>query len=98
MFLCPIITMLTLAQMKAWHRTATSHHLNQCWPSLLPYICVTQPQWVSSSIAESGIFRDSWADTMSVCVARAPAAIMYDKPLLLFHVEGYQLPAPAQCR
>ena len=36
----------TLDQVMAWCRQATSHYLNQCWPSsMLPY-GVTKPQWV----------------------------------------------------
>ena len=39
---------LTLVQVMAWCRQATSHYLNQCWPrSLSPY-GVTRPQWVNS--------------------------------------------------
>ena len=38
---------LTLVQVMAWCRQATSHYLSQCWPwSLLPY-GVTRPQWVN---------------------------------------------------
>ena len=36
----------TLVQVMAWCRQATSHYLNQCWPSsVLPY-GITRPQWV----------------------------------------------------
>ena len=35
----------TLVQVMAWCHQATSHYLNQCWPSsMLPYE-VTEPQW-----------------------------------------------------
>ena len=27
-------------------KLATSHYLNQWWPSLLTHICVTQPKWI----------------------------------------------------
>ena len=33
------------AQVMAWRRQATSHYLNQCWPSFLTHICRTQ-RWV----------------------------------------------------
>ena len=44
----PINNIPSLVQMMAWRPTgqATSHYLNQWWPSLLLHICVTQPQWV----------------------------------------------------
>ena len=36
---------LTLVQVMAWCRQATSHYLSQCWPrSLSPY-GITRPQW-----------------------------------------------------
>ena len=39
---------LTLVQVMAWCCQATSHYLNQCWPSsMMPY-SVTRPQWVNS--------------------------------------------------
>ena len=39
----------TLVQVMAWCRQATSHYLNQCWPSyLIPY-GVTRPQWVNEN-------------------------------------------------
>ena len=40
---------LTLVQVMAWCRQATSHYLNQCWPKSLPPYGVTRPQWVKSS-------------------------------------------------
>ena len=39
---------LTLVQVMAWCRQATSHYLNQCWPrSPTPY-GITRPQWVKN--------------------------------------------------
>ena len=38
-----------LAQVMAWRRQATSHYLNQCWPSFLTHICGTRGRWVNSS-------------------------------------------------
>ena len=39
---------LTLVQVMAWCRQATSHYCSQCWPrSLSPY-GVTGPQWVNT--------------------------------------------------
>ena len=35
-----------LVQTMAW-RKATSHYLNQWWPSSLTHICITRPQWVN---------------------------------------------------
>ena len=29
---------------------ATSHHLNQCWPSLLMHICVSRPPWIHADM------------------------------------------------
>ena len=37
---------LTLVQVMAWCRQATSHYLNQCWLSFLSPYGVTRPQWV----------------------------------------------------
>ena len=43
---------LTLVQVMAWCRQATSHYLSQCWPrSLSPY-GVTRPQWVKFIFSE----------------------------------------------
>ena len=39
----PIDNMPALIQILAWRRMATSHYLNQWWPSLLTHICVTRP-------------------------------------------------------
>ena len=36
----------TLVQVMAWCHQATSHYLNQCWPSALSPYGVTRPQWV----------------------------------------------------
>ena len=42
---------LTLVQVMAWCRQATSHYLSQCWPrSLSPY-GVTMPQWLIINIS-----------------------------------------------
>ena len=39
---------LTLVQVMAWCRQATSHYLRQCWPwSMSPY-GVTRPQWIKT--------------------------------------------------
>ena len=43
----------------AWHRQATSHHLNQYWPTLLTHLCVTWPwcaKWSDMHIWEMRIF------------------------------------------
>ena len=37
----------TLVQVMAWCRQATSHYLNQCWPSFMSPYGVTRPQWVN---------------------------------------------------
>ena len=42
----PIDNKSVLAQVMAWRRRATSHYLNQWWPSSLTHKCVTRPQWV----------------------------------------------------
>ena len=39
----PIDNMPALIQILAWRRMATSHYLNQWWPSLLTHVCVTRP-------------------------------------------------------
>ena len=36
-----------LVQIMAWRHQATSHYLNQRWPSQLTHICVTLLQWVN---------------------------------------------------
>ena len=41
----PIINIPPLVKIMAWRRQATSHFLNQSWPSWLTHICVTRPQW-----------------------------------------------------
>ena len=40
----------TLVQIMAWCRQATSHYLNQCWPSAKSPYDVTKLQWVNYSI------------------------------------------------
>ena len=48
---------LTLVQVMAWCRQATSHYLSQCWPSsMLPY-GVTRPQWVNTLWSSDAICR-----------------------------------------
>ena len=37
----------TLIQVMAWCRQATSHYLNQCWPSSMSPCGITRPQWVN---------------------------------------------------
>ena len=37
---------LTLVQVMAWCRQATSHYLSQCWPRSMSLYGVTRPQWV----------------------------------------------------
>ena len=39
-----------LVQIMAWCLQATSHYLNQWWPSLPTHICITRPQWVKQSL------------------------------------------------
>ena len=42
----------TLVQVMTWcnaHK-ATSHYMNQCWPSSMMSYCVTRPQWVNRTI------------------------------------------------
>ena len=36
----------TLVQVMAWCHQATSHYLNQCWPTSLSPHGITRPQWV----------------------------------------------------
>ena len=38
---------ITLVQVMARCRQATSHYLSQCWPRSLSLYCVTRPQWVN---------------------------------------------------
>ena len=38
----------TLVQVMAWCRLATSHYLNQCWPSSMSPYGITRPQWVNN--------------------------------------------------
>ena len=40
----------SLVQLMAWYRQATSHYLNQSWPSSLSPYGVTRPQWVYETI------------------------------------------------
>ena len=37
---------LTLVQVMAWCRQATSHYVSQCWPRSMSPNNVTRPQWV----------------------------------------------------
>ena len=37
----------TLVEVMAWCHQATSHYLNQCWPSSMSLYGVTRPQWVN---------------------------------------------------
>ena len=46
----------TLVQVMAWCRQATSHYLNQCWPTSLPPYGVIRPQWVKSSRSSDAIY------------------------------------------
>ena len=43
----PIDNKSVLVQVMAWCRQATSHYLNQCWPSFLTHICGTRGRWVN---------------------------------------------------
>ena len=43
----PIDNKSVLVQVMAWRRQATSHYLNQCWPSFLTHICGTRGRWVN---------------------------------------------------
>ena len=42
---------LTLVQVMAWCRQATSHYLSQCWPRSLSPSGVTRPQWVNGIVS-----------------------------------------------
>ena len=44
---------LTLVQVMAWCRQATSHYLGQCWPRFLSPYGVTRPQWVNETVRNS---------------------------------------------
>ena len=39
--------LLTLVQVMAWCRQATSHYLNQCWLTYMTPHSVTRPQWIT---------------------------------------------------
>ena len=49
----PIDNNAVLAQVMAWRRQATSHYLNQCWPSFLTHICGTRGRWVKYFLPKS---------------------------------------------
>ena len=58
---------LTLVQVMAWCCQATSHFLNQCWPSSVWLSGVMWPQWVKASLwaigannKSSASERDNW--------------------------------------
>ena len=40
------IDKLTLVQVMSWCCQATSHYLNQCWPSSIMSYSITRPHWV----------------------------------------------------
>ena len=42
---------LTLVQVMAWCRQATSHYLSPCWSRFLSPYDVTRPQWVNQEIS-----------------------------------------------
>ena len=44
--------MYTLVLVMAWCHQATSHYLNQCWPTFTPPYAFTSPQWVNHSLSE----------------------------------------------
>ena len=49
---------LTLVQVMAWFRQATSHYLNQCWPRYMSPYGVTKPQWVKCYV-KTGVMKVS---------------------------------------
>ena len=60
----------TLVQEMAWCRQATSHYLNQCWPSCMRPQCVTRPQWVKRLHASSNKSHE-----ILLCVPTNPASL-----------------------
>ena len=50
----------TLVQVMAWCRLATSHYLNQCWPSSMSPYGVTKPQCLLMNICGNLIFEYVW--------------------------------------
>ena len=52
---------LTLVQVMAWCRQATSHYLSQCWPRPMSPNGVIKPQWVNKIIPKTS----GWCDELS---------------------------------
>ena len=62
----PIDNIPALVQIIAWREQATSHYLNQWWPSSTTHICVTRPQWVKS--LRLRLNRRPFADKIFKCI------------------------------
>ena len=60
-----------LVQVMAWHRIATSHYLNQCWPDTLTHICGTSGRWFNYLDPKAWIpdHKDvfKWIQTDDIC-------------------------------
>ena len=67
----------TLVQVMAWCHQATSHYLNQCWPSSMSSYDITRPQWIKQQVSIEKF------DFHSNHVARNPVTYVMDDTLHL---------------
>ena len=77
---CAIDNKSALVQVMAWHRQATSHYLNQCWPSSVTHICGTRGRWVNTMNTSSNRF--------SILIKRPEISKFLEKLLALWPVKN----------
>ena len=101
----PINNIPPLVQIMAWRRPGDKPLTEPMVVRLLTHICVTRPQWVNTSGAETGLLQDNKvitvaADALAPCTVRTSANMVLtiqDKWIFAFHEEGFQLPTPIMC-
>ena len=50
---------------------ATSHYLNEWWPSLQTHMCITQPQWVKPCVRNQMLKQITWSRMVSDLMAKS---------------------------
>ena len=81
----PIDKKLALVHIMAWPDQATSHYLNQCWPSSPTHICGTR----GNGLLNSGVFGDSqtWR-SFDVAVTVFIVAFSFDLSMFVVLLPG----------
>ena len=100
----PINNIPALVQIIGWCQPGDKPLSEPMMVSLLTHICVTRLQWVNPHVAETKIFLSpqvnaTVADALAIQKARPSATMVsttYDRQVLVFHKEGFQLPVSCQ--